>query len=505
VLAVVRRSRPDLPDPDLFIFGLPGTFKGYFLHYSEEIEETHDRFTWAILKGHTRNTAGTVMLRSNDPRDVPAISFHYFDEGSDKDGAELVVILDSCHSGSGTREIHPLGKSAVFIDDRATQFHLWLRANKIASSVEKKRVLEATVPPRETQKRVRALQPPNSTQQQFTKRSVLRSRDDISTMNHILLAACAINETAGDVFINGRPNGVFTHYLCSVLNNTTVDLFRSDLQSRVTKVINDDGWDQNPRFEARSLSEPLFSDDTEDPASSPYQPAMPQPRQKPPSSTTVTIGPMPSRPVSLDPNAATDTDTARRCQLLKDLQGRRLEDAYLREDIRSAIQAEASASTTDPAALLNSDSIALLNQIIGAKLKQDAPLVQARKVANRDLARQRLLSSRTAVFVPGFLSSQLSDKVPNGYGLIWVNPLDGLSDRLSHLKLSSLAPDGTEADADPNVQIMPDGPLPLISDLLRGALETAVFGPRYWTNVFAFDWRRTSKTRPTGSWCSCSR
>ena len=35
-------------------------------------------FTWAILKGHTKNHAGTVKLKSSDPRDTPEINFKYF-------------------------------------------------------------------------------------------------------------------------------------------------------------------------------------------------------------------------------------------------------------------------------------------------------------------------------------------------------------------------------------------------------------------------------------------
>src|SRR5262249_4362280 len=94
VLALIRRSRKDLPDPDLFIFGLPGTFKGYFLHYSDAITEASNRITWAILKAHTNNTAGTVALRSKDPRDVPAIHFRYFDEGSDAGGDDLGAVVE---------------------------------------------------------------------------------------------------------------------------------------------------------------------------------------------------------------------------------------------------------------------------------------------------------------------------------------------------------------------------------------------------------------------------
>ncbi len=83
VAAAILRSKPTLPDPDLFIFGLPGMFKGYFPGYSEETERAKNFFTWAILKAHSNNTAGEVRLRSNDPLDMPDVNFHYFDEGND--------------------------------------------------------------------------------------------------------------------------------------------------------------------------------------------------------------------------------------------------------------------------------------------------------------------------------------------------------------------------------------------------------------------------------------
>jgi choline dehydrogenase len=83
VLGIVKKSSPKQRDSDLFIFGLPAYFKGYFLKYSQQIAEVQNRFTWAILKGHTNNNAGTVTLRTKDPLDVPEINFRYFDEGSD--------------------------------------------------------------------------------------------------------------------------------------------------------------------------------------------------------------------------------------------------------------------------------------------------------------------------------------------------------------------------------------------------------------------------------------
>ncbi|MFT4435097.1 GMC oxidoreductase [Caballeronia sp. 15715] len=81
VLGVIKRSAPGLPDPDPFIFGLPGFFKGYFPGYSSALATQKNYFTWAILKGHTANVTGSVKLRSANPRDMPDINFKYFDDG----------------------------------------------------------------------------------------------------------------------------------------------------------------------------------------------------------------------------------------------------------------------------------------------------------------------------------------------------------------------------------------------------------------------------------------
>ncbi|KJA19143.1 GMC oxidoreductase [Hypholoma sublateritium FD-334 SS-4] len=68
---------------DLFVGGLPANFHGYFPGYST----TADIHTWAylVLKAHTRNNAGTVTLRTTDPRDMPNINFRSFTVGGDLD------------------------------------------------------------------------------------------------------------------------------------------------------------------------------------------------------------------------------------------------------------------------------------------------------------------------------------------------------------------------------------------------------------------------------------
>ncbi len=94
VAAIIKRSVPERPLPDLFIFALLGLFRGYFPSYSKLFVENLNYLTWAILKAHTQNCAGTVRLRSKDPRDVPEIDFCYFTEGNDAAGDDLKSVVE---------------------------------------------------------------------------------------------------------------------------------------------------------------------------------------------------------------------------------------------------------------------------------------------------------------------------------------------------------------------------------------------------------------------------
>jgi choline dehydrogenase-like flavoprotein len=94
-IGVVRRSSPRADDPDLFAMALPTRFEGYFPGYSKWLHEHPDFLSWAVLKAHTRNRAGTVRLRSADPCDTPEIDFHYFDPGDDPRGEDVHAVVDA--------------------------------------------------------------------------------------------------------------------------------------------------------------------------------------------------------------------------------------------------------------------------------------------------------------------------------------------------------------------------------------------------------------------------
>jgi choline dehydrogenase-like flavoprotein len=90
-IAFFKRSGVDKenPEADLFIFGTPTAFRGYYWGWSNDVlhvepratEDRRDLWTWVILKAYTSNTDGSVRLRTNSPFDTPEICFASFDEG----------------------------------------------------------------------------------------------------------------------------------------------------------------------------------------------------------------------------------------------------------------------------------------------------------------------------------------------------------------------------------------------------------------------------------------
>ena len=74
-----KSSVAENDEPDLFIFGVPGAFTGYYSGWSlDAVAQPHDKLTWLLLKGHAR-FRGRVTLNSKDPLDPPKIDFNYFE------------------------------------------------------------------------------------------------------------------------------------------------------------------------------------------------------------------------------------------------------------------------------------------------------------------------------------------------------------------------------------------------------------------------------------------
>ncbi|KAL4861092.1 hypothetical protein BDV12DRAFT_208365 [Aspergillus spectabilis] len=82
-----------LPDPCYEDWKNGVLFKGTYMTNGIAIAilkslQDAQHWAWIVLKTRARNNAGTVELRSTDPRDTPVINFHSFDEGATADSAD---------------------------------------------------------------------------------------------------------------------------------------------------------------------------------------------------------------------------------------------------------------------------------------------------------------------------------------------------------------------------------------------------------------------------------
>jgi metacaspase-1 len=135
-------------------------------------------------------------------------------------GVHLEVLLDSCHSGTGTRE------AAAF----------------------------ALLPPEHAFKS-RFLVPPVDILCRQTGEDDLPVTRMLRTGNptsHVLFAGCRDNQTSADALIGGAYNGAFTYYLCKHLRDTQGGITRADLLKSLRASLKHEGYDQVPQLECPS-------------------------------------------------------------------------------------------------------------------------------------------------------------------------------------------------------------------------------------------------------------
>ncbi|MBI5583049.1 MAG: caspase family protein [Deltaproteobacteria bacterium] len=140
-------------------------------------------------------------------------------------GCALEVLLDSCHSGTATRELLGLAQLPP-----ALSF--------------KPRFL---VPPVDIQCRVDGDLP---LQHLFSGRPNPNTNTLPPVPEYLsLFSGCADNQTSADALIGGKYNGAFTYYFCKHLRDVKGKLSRSDLLKRVRASLKHEDFDQVPQLE----------------------------------------------------------------------------------------------------------------------------------------------------------------------------------------------------------------------------------------------------------------
>ncbi len=126
-------------------------------------------------------------------------------------GANLAVVLDCCHSGTGLRERRA---------DSNTGLHAVPKCIQLSG-----------LPEAPLRGRVR----------RFGRRTAEEGA--------ILLAACRDGQVSADAFIDGDYHGAHTFYLCQAVGAAAYDIMYGDLVRRIRALLREGGFEQAPQLE----------------------------------------------------------------------------------------------------------------------------------------------------------------------------------------------------------------------------------------------------------------
>jgi metacaspase-1 len=152
-------------------------------------------------------------------------------------GVNLDIILDSCHSGTGTRELAALAAApkehsvTYRYVEPPIDWGFFLDANPLLP--------------------VRGLLTPGATEGTGGAGGI-RDAVVVPGLNHVLWAGCRDNQTSAETLIGGVYRGVFTYNFCKVLRAAGVSITRRRLDAQVT--VNLRGYGQVPQLEGTSTS-----------------------------------------------------------------------------------------------------------------------------------------------------------------------------------------------------------------------------------------------------------
>ena len=210
--------------------------------------------------------------------------------GEVPEGVHLSVILDSCHSGTGTRMIAPPAsksrsannmQATTLVDTATSMARLNMRSGASVGSRSMMRDPAATfleILPESFEQLgpdsvlVRFVQPPARVLERIQRVGVksgfrrlensLRSdqgaMDSTKGMRHVLWAGSKNDQTSADAHISGDYHGAFTYYFCELVKAQGRAAKSQSVVSGLRKKLADEGFSQVPQLEPEGINEGLF-------------------------------------------------------------------------------------------------------------------------------------------------------------------------------------------------------------------------------------------------------
>lgn len=141
-------------------------------------------------------------------------------------GVILEVFLDSCHSGTGLRDLN-FGRPYELGPENPTLYRY-------------------LPPPKDIECRFEGEE-----EELKPTRKLFRSKDR-SAVHHILWAGCMDSQTSADAFINNAYNGAFTYFFCKHIRDTNGSATRKELLTRIRSSLKHGGYSQIPQLECEA-------------------------------------------------------------------------------------------------------------------------------------------------------------------------------------------------------------------------------------------------------------
>ncbi len=164
--------------------------------------------------------------RTNDNWDIADKELAYLISQVSKNNPHTVVILDCCHSGTGTRDVETVRQAAS--DGRQRPWDSFIFANDSVA---------------------------------LNELASINNQDNLIKLqgfkgNHIAIAACRSNEKAKEyIGEDGQPRGAFSYFLTETLKKTNGGISYRDLVRNVSALAIGQLKEQSPQIEATNTEE----------------------------------------------------------------------------------------------------------------------------------------------------------------------------------------------------------------------------------------------------------
>lgn len=202
-----------------------------FYYAGHGAQEKAPQEFWKIEADGLDETIVCYNSRTQGSRDLADKELAYLISKVAQKNSHVVIILDCCHSGSGTRDVSSEFKVRRSpVDSRERSLNSFIFASDLPALDE---ILNSA-----------------KTLEQKTTSLVL------PTGKHVILSACRDYELAkeykGD---NGEPRGVFSYFLLNTLQSTNGNISYKDLVRNINAIIGSKVKEQSPQVDATDRTE----------------------------------------------------------------------------------------------------------------------------------------------------------------------------------------------------------------------------------------------------------